>query len=1067
MMQWNPRAVSDKKSPEGGMLMAKHLIGGASCRLMLIIALVWGGSLATSTALAQEQRIEEVIVTGTYIRRADHFDTATPIEVIDAVEIAESGRTNLGEVLRNTTYNYGVSSVNNILAATAQNSAAQAANLRGLGSGSTLTIMDGRRATSQNVLTMYPQIAVERLEMLTDGGAAIYGTDAVGGVLNVIPRRSFNGLEVRVSHNNTTEGLGDWGESTWSIIGGTSHIGDSSVVAALEYRTRDELQFMDRPHFALGAPSYSQQGNPGTWSVPRRDAQGNITGRQTINDPGCGRNNPPDGSKADTGSMPQGVRDLLGSCFMDFGANFNYMRANETWVGAIFLNHQVNEHLSLQGEIVFSRNTGNDRGSPQGSGGRHSQLPTVPGEHPGNPFRAMSAAGQLLYAEPFVDGGGNFILDRHGRPQPKRDPQSGEVVLAPNPTDPASGIPFNEDVRPANWRPLGFPQNSPSRSNRDRTGIGDSDFQSNQYRWVGQLDFVVPNTSWLGWVSYTFDEDTVDMPRRRESLQALSAGLQGTLVYTDPADGLARLGWYNPFSTQNVVCVNRDCAGGIRQEDPLAVNPTPLLDQIFVIERDRVVSTLNIADLVVTGNLFDLPAGTVGAAFGGQFREEKYDADYGAINNAFDGWRDDGRPDWDAKRRIVATFAEVNVPLAESTQWGAIDLNAAARFEWVSDDAEANLDSDDYKVSLRWGMRDWVALRTSWSTAFKTPTITELFGPREVNLSNAYDPFRDTGAFISRTLGGTANLRPQTATIWNVGLTLDFFDGDLTYAFDWKDFDFTDRIVRLVPEDVLRNEFTAYRDAGFPVDGRGVATEAGLRDWMNSAHANPGIQRDPYTMTLNLVVTPLINASSIRWQGFDTSVRYRFDGQDLPLISRDIGRFSARIEATYVHTYEFVAGPGKPAQEGAGKRNNATGFVPPTPRWRGNLRLGWIHGMHSTVIHGRYTHRILNDGEPFAALVTAARNLEAAGTIPSAAMFLGSRFVTNPHRDHIASHTEWDVQYRVDLDGLWGERRTAMEIGLINAFDKRPPRLMTLGGMETFLHDPRGRIWYVRASQEF
>jgi iron complex outermembrane recepter protein len=540
----------------------------------------------------------------------------------------------------------------------------------------------------------------------------------------------------------------------------------------------------------------------------------------------------------------------------------------------------------------------------------------------------------------------------------------------------------------------------------------------------------------------------------------MSAGLTGNLVVPNPDQGGSYVTWYNPFSTQNYTCVNRVCTaavgGGQVQTNPLASNPTSVLDQIFIAEKDTETTTYNIVDIVATGDLIDLPGGTVGAAFGGQWRGIQYRNDHGPIFNARDSWIGVGAPDPNLRRSVFATFAEVNVPVFDTVGAGMMEINAAVRQEWVKDDAISDLDSTNYKVSTRWSPRDWLALRASWSTAFNTPTLTELFLPRTVGLSNATDPFRGVGAFFGRSLGGTPDLKPQTADVYNVGFTLDLLDGDLSYSFDWKFFDFEDRIVRLIPADVLTEEFARYVAAGLPRDGNGVPTVTGLQQWLASGQANPGIVRDPGSLELVVVETPLINASSITWKGFDTRVSYRFEGADLPLVNRDIGLFRAGIEATYVQSYAYVRGPGAPEIEGAGRRNNATAFVPPTPRWRANMRVGWDIGIHSVVVIGRYTHGILNDGEAFRPFTATAAGRAILQTMQA----------TNPDRTRFPSHTEWDLQYSLNLDGLFGDRRTNVQLGLLNAFDKQAPAILTLGGIETFLYDPRRRVWYVRASQE-
>lgn len=1006
----------------------------------------------------QDDRIEEVVVTGSLIGRTDNFDTVSPVDTIDSDSISEQGTPNIGEVIRNTTFNYGVASVTNILAATAQGGASPSANLRGLGSGATLTVIDGRRSTSQNLSNLYPQIAVQRIETLTDGGGAIYGTDAIGGVVNVIPRRYFEGLEVRMSNNAVTDG--DWNELTWSVMGGVDN-GTTSFTGAFEYRDRAQMKFMDRPEFALGAPSFSTTASPGTATVPTRDEDGNIVGQSTQVDPGCGVNNDPDGTKAEVGGFQQGKNVFGSSCGMEFGANFDYIAPSEQFTGAFFFDHDFSDYLSFESEVLLGSQTVAGRGSPQNPGGRVSELPTVPGENPGNPFRATNSEGELLYAQPRRDSQGDLVTDDLGRYVPARD-ESGNVILAQNQftpmdNDPQGGIAFNEDVRLAGWRPPQYPNNQPTRNRPDGSGIGDGDFESYKYRWVGQLNFEVPDTTWGGYASYTHDRVVTENPERRERLSALSAGLQGDLVVAaDGADG-SRTAWFNPFSTMNYTCVEGVCDGSVEgsgevQTDPNANNPLEVIDQIQLVDMDRETTKFNIVDLVMSGEMFTIGDRVIDGAVGGQWRNINFEQDRGPVFASQDAWIGNGAPGWDSERDIYAAFGEVSVPVWEYAELGGFDMgvlefNGAVRHEIVEDDSESDLDSTTAKLGLRWEARDWLALRASYNEAFITPSMEQLFAPQTTGINNATDRFTGDSFFMARSLGGTPTLEPEEAEIINLGFTVDMMQGDMTFSLDWKDFDFTNRIVRLLPQDVLDADY-----ADFQQWSANNNPDATLADWTASGLADPNIERDPNSQIVSQIVTPLVNAAAMTWKGFDTSWTYRFLAEDLPFIDGPMGEFNMSVTGTYMDEFNSRASADSAIVKGAGNRNNATGFLPPAPRLRANARLGWSMDNHRLSLAGRFTDGVRNpaSGEPFGSVNPAVLDLMG---------------VTNPMRD-IPSHTEWDVNYQVSFDDLLGDRRSTFELGLINAFDNEPPAIRTLGGLETFLHDPRRRIWYVKVAQE-
>ena len=171
---------------------------------------------------ASDQKVEKVEVTGSRLKRAE-AETALPVTVIDRAAIEASGEASVAELLRTVTF----SSFGNFKPQSG--SSAQALSdidLRGLGSNRTLVLIDGRRAPkapfvgSVQDLNAVPLAAVERIEILTDGASAVYGSDAIGGVVNVITRKNFNGLQATYGESNPEVTGGDVREA--SILIGTS-----------------------------------------------------------------------------------------------------------------------------------------------------------------------------------------------------------------------------------------------------------------------------------------------------------------------------------------------------------------------------------------------------------------------------------------------------------------------------------------------------------------------------------------------------------------------------------------------------------------------------------------------------------------------------------------------------------------------------------------------------------------------------------------------------------------------------------------------------------------------------
>lgn len=189
-----------------------------------------GGALAqdqeTATGDQQQQEevksLERVVVVGSRVKRAD-IEGALPVTVIDRQQIDATGKTSIADVLRDTTF----ASFGNFRPQSGSSAQALAdIDLRGLGSGRTLVLIDGRRvpkapfADSSQDLNAIPTGAVERIEILSDGASAVYGSDAIGGVVNIVLRKDFEGAEVRVGFGNTEVNGGDTHE--YAVTFGTA-----------------------------------------------------------------------------------------------------------------------------------------------------------------------------------------------------------------------------------------------------------------------------------------------------------------------------------------------------------------------------------------------------------------------------------------------------------------------------------------------------------------------------------------------------------------------------------------------------------------------------------------------------------------------------------------------------------------------------------------------------------------------------------------------------------------------------------------------------------------------------
>ncbi|MGH1470968.1 MAG: TonB-dependent receptor plug domain-containing protein [Cellvibrionaceae bacterium] len=301
---------------------------------------------AISYSQEAKQTIDEVVVTGSFIKR-EKFDMASPVETISADDIQTSGYTDVGPYIRDLTYTANVDTVANVLATGdgQQDSNSAMFNLRGLGTSSTLTLFDGRRVLNSGAVgSILPDIATKRVEVILDGGAATYGTDAVAGVVNLIPDKDYEGFKVRGFY--TTDEEGDVPESKAAFKWGSALTDKLHVVFSAEYSERkDALYRSDRPKYLAADNDSSISGNPGNFSSP--------TGANWGNDPECGTYNGTNTNDALAGSYPSGASAFGGFiCTFEYGEYQDFKRPNQDFKTLITAVYDYSSSLSF--ELIYS-----------------------------------------------------------------------------------------------------------------------------------------------------------------------------------------------------------------------------------------------------------------------------------------------------------------------------------------------------------------------------------------------------------------------------------------------------------------------------------------------------------------------------------------------------------------------------------------------------------------------------------------------------------------------------------------------------------------------------------------
>ncbi len=243
--------------------MNVHLTAGARAVRCALLAGAWASSVMWSSALAQvgpadaadtpPENLPRVEITGSAIRRVQS-ETALPVQIISRAEIEKTGVTTASELMARVSSNSNGLTDGASINVGGDQRGFNSANLRGIGTSSTLVLLNGRRMAnfaspgddSGVDLNNIPAAALERVEVLLDGASALYGTDAIGGVINFITRKDFQGLELNVYGGKTDEGGA--GKRTASISAGKGDLERDgfNIFAVADYQRTGSLSTAQR-----------------------------------------------------------------------------------------------------------------------------------------------------------------------------------------------------------------------------------------------------------------------------------------------------------------------------------------------------------------------------------------------------------------------------------------------------------------------------------------------------------------------------------------------------------------------------------------------------------------------------------------------------------------------------------------------------------------------------------------------------------------------------------------------------------------------------------------------------
>ena len=752
-------------------------------RKAITIGVILAG-LSTSV-VAQDAEIEEVVVTGSFIR-GSAIDAPSPVQVVDRASIEAQGAAIIWDVIKNLEVNSG-SFTNSGSGERSQVEGTAQVNLRNLGENSTLTLINGKRVAPYAAITnaggefvdinAIPLVMTDRVEILTDGGSALYGADAVAGVVNVIMRTDFEGLEL-YGDVQGVEAAGDAYDTTLSgIWGWASDSGDTHLVLSAERFERDAVNVLDGNHIdensqfngsvssvsgsGIAIPSFGTNINP---AYVRQDimdfnlAQGGA-GTLVLGDPLCESLKDNLGRPFYTGSLREQRGERSGNCLEEV-SRFNFLsRDTERTSFAAAFDHTFSEAAEfyafanyMQNEITLEGGGLNNTGGSSQTRGPTVQLAT-PGSYIGNPAWGGYSIGQPTELGYYAAAAGNVRPTAADIPNNPNSLANGgpNITTIVNPRDgiPRDGVRSNYNTSESSIVQTGlrgdfdygdrlwsydvgvsWSQSSNEQTyqtfNRERTelaamGLGGENCTPNgrsDFDWQGQpgaFGGAIP-TAWDyfgGGYTQTFFPNYVLTTR-----ESISLGL------TSSNQGQGGCEFYNPYLTQFT--------------DPNLANSPELMDYLneTVLRADK-RNTMTVFDAVVGGELFEMAGGAAAIAFGAQHRERKATSKAPALNfpgipNAILGYDASGVPNdfhkvdnnfecancifnFDHERSTSAVFVELALPFMEN-----VETQIAVRYE----DYGGNIGSEvSPKFAISWRPIETLLLRGSFSQSFRAPNI--------------------------------------------------------------------------------------------------------------------------------------------------------------------------------------------------------------------------------------------------------------------------------------------------------------------------------------------------------
>lgn len=705
------------------LLAVLSLLGSAAA---VISPKVWAQAAprpaATPAPGSQVQTLDKFVVTGSYIPTNETAFTAGPSPVvrIDSKVIEESGMTTTSELLQKVTVSNGgsVPISNN---ATGFTPAATSVSLRGLGASATLVLINGRRVATYPVgnggteafvdLNSIPLSAVDSIEILKDGASAIYGADAVAGVVNIKMKRGMDGTEVRVKYGNTTEK--DSSEVTAALITG-AQTDRASAMVGFNYYKRNAIMNRDRKYSEI-PPFLSGNSSPLNLFITREAAlaagvpAASLPAGTTLfaASPAASSNNgttPASGYRFGTGTISRFNFNEFSMSYPSHDNRGVFAYADRKILGT--------DNIRAYVDVAYQNAETENQLAPSATG----------------PFTTAGATELVIPA-------------RTTSPLPTADGRARAAVAgAFNPFNP-----FNTDITGRTSARLAEFGNRIFRNATDATLITAGLRGENI---MGKWNFD-------GGYSYSSIKDTsrntlVSASRFNRLLNA-----NDSFFRPGSPDYLGTTQPYNPFGYYQVSIPNNASIVGAALINTKDVNESKLNQFNGVIS---------------TGDLLNLPAGAVGFALGGDFRHEQLAQNPDAYGFSGDLIGSSPNAITRGHRKVWGVFGEWNIPVMKNVP-GAHDLTAVAAVRHENFMTEQKTTTVP-KFALRWQPVDEsLTVRGSWSKGFRQPSLYELYASPTSGLSPVQHPLTGVNEPEQTvTVSGNRRLAPERTKYLNAGL---------------------------------------------------------------------------------------------------------------------------------------------------------------------------------------------------------------------------------------------------------------------------------------------------------